>query len=140
MNPSAGAEKLCSPGAAAQMSPYISSTWMLLSLSTRESVLGQHHAGAYAVGRERILRHHAARDLIYNWAALAGLQPEEQPGLLHSSSRKKASGHVGDVGALIFSSLACTASVRARPSGSMRCSWSGDWSLCGRQVLEEPPL
>ena len=61
------------------------------------------------MGGERILRHHAARDLMYSWAALAGLQPEEQPGLLHSSGRKKASDHVGALTFFMYGFRACSA-------------------------------
>ena len=42
-----------------------------------------YHAGLCVAGPERILRHHAVRDLLHHWSERAGLQPEkEKPGLL----------------------------------------------------------
>ena len=42
-----------------------------------------HHAAMCAAGGERVLRHNAARNVVFRWAERAGLSPElERPGLL----------------------------------------------------------
>ena len=50
-----------------------------------DAVLDCHgyHAGMCAAGGERTQRHHAVRDLVYEWCKRGGLRPErERPGLL----------------------------------------------------------
>ena len=42
-----------------------------------------HHASMCSAGGERVLRHNAARNVVFRWAERAGLSPElERPGLL----------------------------------------------------------
>jgi hypothetical protein len=60
-----------------------------------------HHAGSCIAGGERTQRHHAVRDVVFTWAAKAGLHPEkERPSLLlpqHPDDMRTAHRRPADV-------------------------------------------